>query len=184
MSYFSRLTDIVTCNLSQLLHEAEDPRAAIADIIREMQEGLAGAQRSVTTAANSEQRLRREMDDHRAAAASWTEKARTHLATQAETEARECLVRKREIEDLIAGLEQQHKAAIATKEHLATMQRALEARLSEALRKCETLGAPSESAVMAPSPAAHSTSLTGSAGDERQRQIDAELEALKRELGT
>lgn len=183
MSYFSRLTDIVTCNLTKLLNETDDPRAAIADIVREMEEGLAGAQRSVNTAANSEQRLRREMDDHRAAATSWTEKARGHLAAHAEVQARECLLRKREVEDLIAGLEQQHKAAVATKEHLATMQRALEARLSEALRKRESLGA-----TLAVSETTrnsdHLLPPVRSAIDERQQQIDAELEALKRELGT
>ena len=183
MSYFSRLTDIVTCNLSKLLNETDDPRAAIADIVREMEEGLAGAQRSVNTAANSEQRLHREMDEHRAAVASWTEKARGHLAAHSETQARECLLRKREVEDLIAGLEQQHKAAVATKEHLATMQRALEARLSEALRKRDSLGA-TPVASETTSDSDHKLPPARSATDDRQQQIDAELEALKRELGT
>ena len=189
MSYFSRLTDIVTCNLTKLLNETDDPRAAIADIVREMEEGLAGAQRSVTTAANSEQRLSREIGEHRAAAASWTEKARGHLAAHSETQARECLLRKREVEDLIAGLEQQHKAAIATKEHLATMQRALEARLAEAVRKRDSLGA---TAVAGATPVTgattadpdHSLPPAHSVPDDREHQIDAELAALKRELGT
>ena len=183
MSYFSRLTDIVTCNLSKLLNETDDPRAAIADIVREMEEGLAGAQRSVTTAANSEQRLSREIGEHREAAASWTEKARGHLAAHSETQARECLLRKREVEDLIAGLEQQHKAAVATKEHLATMQRALEARLAEAIRKRESLGA-TPVVGETTSDSDHRLPPARSATDDRQQQIDAELEALKRELGT
>jgi phage shock protein A len=182
MSYFSRLTDIVTCNLTQLLSDAPDIRAAIAEIISEMEEGLAGAQRSVNTANNTEQRLKREIDAHRQSIASWTSKAREQLAAGAEMEARQSLMRKREVEDLIGGLEQQHKAAIATKSHLATMQRALEARLAEALRKREDLGLPAQSldstqsrfAIPAMTPPA----------DDRQTQIDAELEALKRELGT
>ncbi len=183
MSYFSRLTDIVTCNLSKLLSESEDPRAAIADIVREMEEGLSGAQRSVTTAANSEQRLSHEIGEHRAAAAAWTEKARGHLAAHSETQARECLLRKREVEDLIAGLEQQHKAAVATKVHLATMQRALEARLSEALRKRDSLGATAVVSETLPDPDP-SLPPARSTPDDREHQIDAELEALKRELGT
>ncbi len=182
MSYFSRLTDIVTCNLSKLLHETDDPRAAIAEIVCEMEEGLAGAQRSVATAANSEQRLSREIDDHRVAVTSWTEKARGHLATYSETQARECLLRKREVEDLIAGLEQQHKAAVATKEHLATMQRALEARLAEALRKRDSLGSATSGETVADPD--HSLPPARSHSDDRNRQIDAELEALKRELGS
>lgn len=183
MSYFSRLTDIVTCNLTQLLNEALDPKAAIAEIVTEMQEGLAGAQRSVNTATNSEQRLKREIDEHRQSVASWTNKAREQLAAGSEAEARQSLMRKREVEDLIAGLEQQHKAAIATRQHLATMQRALEARLAEALRKRDDMGMSNGPA--APAAAARFTIPAATAPtDDRQNQIDAELEALKRELGT
>ena len=183
MSYFSRLTDIVTCNLTQLLNEAADPRAAIAEIITEMQEGLAGAQRSVNTAANSEQRLKHDIDEHRLSIAAWTNKAREQLAAGSETEARQSLMRKREVEDLIAGLEQQHKAAIATKQHLATMQRALEARLSEALRKRDDFGIAPESSAPA-TVGRFAVPPATPAVDDRQSQIDAELDALKRELGT
>ncbi|MBS0205411.1 MAG: PspA/IM30 family protein [Planctomycetes bacterium] len=182
MSYFSRLTDIVTCNLTQILNEATDPRTAIAEIITEMQEGLAGAQRSVNTANSSEQRLKREIDEHRRSIESWTSKAREQLSAGSEQEARQSLMRKREIEDLIAGLEQQHRAAISTRQNLATMQRALEARLSEALRKREDLGGSAESAPLAST--ARFSVPAPTVVDDRQNQIDAELEALKRELGT
>ena len=183
MSYFSRLTDIVTCNLSLLLNEANDPRAAIAEIITEMEEGLAGAQRSVNTAANNEQRLRRDIDEQRLAIASWTNKAREQLSAGSEADARQSLMRKREVEDLVAGLEQQYKSAIATKQHLATMQRALEARLAEALRRREDMGV---IPVASPSASTGKFSIpTASSNiDDRMNQVDAELEALKRELGT
>lgn len=177
MSYFSRLTDIVTCNLSQMLDEAADPHAALAEIITEMQEGLQGAQRSVTTATNAELRLQRDLDEHRASAARWTDRARQQLAAGNEAEARQCLTRKREVEDLIAGLEQQHKAAIATRQNLATMQRALEARLAEALRRREDMGLES-----AHSPTEMPLVPTPSVRDARDLEIDAELEAMKREL--
>lgn len=183
MSYFSRLTDIVTCNLSQLLAESPDPQAAIAEIIAEMEEGLAGAQRSVNTAAGSEQRLRRDIEEHRQTVLTWTGKAREQLAAGSEMDARQSLMRKREVEDLIAGLEQQHKAATATKQHLATMQRALEARLAEALRKREDLGVVVDASPTASSGKFAIPTRTMHA-DERLNQVDAELEALKRELGS
>lgn len=104
MSYFSRLTDIVTCNLSHLLAEAADPAAAIVEIIKEMEEGLTGAQRSVRTARASEESLRQEIDAHRVQVEMWTAKAREHLQSGAEADARQSLLRKREVEDLIAGL--------------------------------------------------------------------------------
>lgn len=177
-SYFSRLTDIVTCNLTQLLAEAEDPRAAIEQIVREMEEGLAGARRSVANATGSEDRLYQEIHEHRQRVGEWSDKAKQHLLEHREADARTCLIRKREIEDLIAGLQQQHHAAVATREHLATMQRALEARLAEALRKRAALR--DEVAHEDHAAATHGSLLP--TADPRMTEIDAELEALKREL--
>lgn len=178
MSYFSRLTDIVTCNLSQLLAEAQDPLAAIEVILREMEEGLSGARRSVATATGNEERLYAEIQEHRRQAMDWASKAKEHLLAHSEDEARQCLLRKREMEDLIAGLQQQHNSAVATREHLSTMQRALEARLAEALRKRAVLRG--EDVRMEAQPAAVATVTP--LGFDRHSQIDAELEALKREI--
>lgn len=181
MSFFSRLTDIVTCNLSHLLAQAEDPQSMIAEIIREMREGLSGAQRSVNTARASEERLRLEIDSHRTQIDMWTGKAREQLVAGVEADARQSLLRKREVENLIAGLNQQHKAAISTREHLATMQRALEARLAEALRRQESLGGSIDET---PSSVPSYLTENHSTSEDIHREIDAELAALKRELGS
>lgn len=181
MSYFSRLTDIVTCSLTRLLEEASDPQAALVQIVAEMEEGLAGAKRSVHTAMGTVTRLQGELDEHRAQISFWTTRAKEELAHSNEDKARLALIRKREIEDLIAGLEQQLTAAEATRDHLLTTQRALEARLAEARRRQQEL---------ASEPSAGGKGCDADAGDEllhvdetRAAQIDAELEALKRELG-
>jgi len=179
MTYFSRLTDIVTCNLTELLKQAENPREAVAQIIKEMEEGLAGARRSVATATNHETRLFNEIAGHQEQILGWSDKARQQLLNHHETEARQCLLRKRELEDLIGGLQQQHQAAVATREHLSTMQRALEARHAEALRKqtallttgTSNLGETDTSPGSQPVPA------------DRLGQVDDELAALRKELG-
>lgn len=177
-SYFSRLTDIVTCNLSQLLAEANDPRAAIEQIVTEMEQGLAGAQRSVATANRNEDRLAAEIHEHRRQAIEWGDRAREHVMKNAEAEARHALLRKREVEDLVAGLQQQHQSAVATREHLSTMQRALEARMAEALRKRAELRGEYATVDVAPANVVEASTF----GMERHSQVDAELEALKREL--
>lgn len=177
MSYFSRLTDIVTCNLSALLAEAADPVRALQEIIAEMHEGLAGAKRSVATASASASRLAGEIDDHRRQIEQWDEKTKTELKAGRDAEARSCLLRKREVQDLVAGLEQQHRAAQATKDHLSTMQRALEARLAEALRRLEETGhAPTEIETSGPD-------FTPPSAADPNRQVDEELEKLKRQMG-
>jgi phage shock protein A len=177
MNYFSRLTDIVTCNLAEMLAREADPSVALRKIIAEMEEGLAGARRSVGTATANEERLRREIAELGGQSDQLTDEAREALRNQDESAARVALLRKQEVVDVVAGLAQQHKAACATRDHLNTTLRALEARLSEARRRQEELQA---------SPKATVSSSRGNTAtiddDPRARAIDDELAALKREL--
>jgi phage shock protein A len=177
MNYFSRLTDIVTCNLNEILARESDPVAALRRIIAEMDEGLAGARRSVSTAATNEQRLRGELGELHGQVEHLTEEARESLRAGDESAARVTLVRRQEVADVIAGLEQQHKAACATRDHLNTTLRALEARLSEARRRMQELEVSPKMRVSA------STGQSLPYDDPRSRQIEDELATLKREIG-
>lgn len=184
MSYFSRLTDIITCNLSSLLADSDNPGEALDQIIREMDEGLSGAKRSVAAAGAAEQRLLGEITEHRSQAAQWATEARRLVTVKDDNGARQSLLRKREVEDLIAGLDQQHAAAVTTREHLSTMLRALEARIAEARRRQAALAAAPHAAASSPTASGSSTWQDESAdASSRDDQIEAELEALRRELG-
>ena len=181
MSYFSRLTDIVTCNLSEILSQESDPQSAIREILLEMEEGQAGAQRAVKTARASVERIRTEIEEIHTDANRWTEKARTALTAGDENQARLALLRKQESKDVIAGLEQQQQAAQATVDHLSTTLRALEARLSDGQRKLQEM----ESATGSESEPTSSLPTSSDMPFEnhpRFEQIEAELDALKREL--
>lgn len=181
MPYFSRLTDIVTCNLTSLLEASENPREALREVIHEMEQGITGAQRSMRTAADNEERLRSEIDEQRRQASIWLMEARQHLSDNDEASARADLLRKHEVENLIAGLEMQLKAATATRTHLTTTYHALEARLADARRRLVALEA-------GQSPGQTDASLAGAAGkggtaaDRPVDLIDLELAALRREL--
>ncbi|WP_171186266.1 PspA/IM30 family protein, partial [Alienimonas chondri] len=141
MPFFSRLTDIVTCSLSDLLAETDDPAAALAEIIAEMELGRAGAARSVATAAGTVGRLTREIEEQRAEAERWQAEAKRELSAGREAEARVALMRRREAADVIAGLEQELGSASELHRHLQTTARALEARLNDAKRKRAALAA-------------------------------------------
>ena len=190
MTYFSRLTEIVTCNLNSLLAESEDQALAIREIIQEMEEGVGGARRSCQTAASNEHRLTTEMDAHRTQIAFWTAKAREELGKQTEELAREALLRKREIEDLVAALQQQQAAASATREQLQTTLRALEARLADARRKELELAAvvpltdtkmlDAQTTAMGSGP--RRVELDLPVDKQRAAQIEDDLEALRREM--
>ena len=184
MRHFNRLTDIVTCSLTEILSSSADPQAALQEIIHEMEEGLAGANRSVITAQASVERIERELDEHRSHIEQWTDKAKQELSSGTEDAARLALVRKAEVEDLVAGLGQQQQAAVTTRNHLTTMQRAIEARLAEAQRRLQQLetGQPlGEAALLVTEIRDLASPVTPN--EARQQQIEAELEALKKELG-
>jgi phage shock protein A len=182
MSYFSRLTDIVTCNLSELLARDANPQAALERIIEEIRTGVAGAQRSVRTACHSEQAIRLEIEEHTQQLPYWTEKARQELKAGRDDEARIDLMRKREVEDLIAGLKQQHQAALSTVEHLKTTLHALEARLADAIRRRAAFGLDSPVPQLATGEIAEQLEEFTSFQHLRQQQIEDELAALRREM--
>lgn len=178
MNYFSRLTDIVTCNLSQLLSGEADPIQALELILQEMDQGIAGARRSVTAAGLAVDRMNAEIDERREQVAGWQNRAKSELKAGNESSARLALARKAEVEDLIAGLVQQHRAALNTFEQLQTTERALESKKSEAVRKLASLrsGEPETSVEVL-------LMATGtSVEQERSQRIDADLDALRREL--
>jgi len=181
MAYFSRLTDIVTCNLTRMLHDAADPSGVLEQIIGEMEEGLAGAQRSAATASGHEERFRAELAEHQQQMEQWAAQARQALEAGQEDEARLALYRKSEFADVVAGLEQQLEAAVATREHLTTTLRAIRARLADARRRLQQLQTSPEAPPTDSTPSNENLPLT--ADHLRQTQIEEELEQLKQQLG-
>jgi phage shock protein A len=139
MGIFSRVSDIITANLNALLDRAEDPEVLLAQVVREMEAGIATGRRSAAVAIAAERRLQREWDDHRAQADHWTGRARDALAAGREDLARRALARKHEHAALAESLAEQHADAAQTSRSARTFLRALEARLAEARRKQRAL---------------------------------------------
>src|SRR5437868_3799448 len=101
MGLFTRLADLISANLNSLLDAAEDPERMLAQVIREMEDGLAAARRQGAVAVAAERRLGRELEQNRAAAGLWKERARKALAGRREDLARKALARKLEHDDLV-----------------------------------------------------------------------------------
>ncbi|MEZ6047083.1 MAG: PspA/IM30 family protein [Planctomycetaceae bacterium] len=179
MTYFSRLTDIVSCNLSDILASKENPDEALEVIIVEMREGFAGAERAVKNAKRQEERILSELETYRGELQTWLGEAKDALQAGNEEAARKALHRKQEMEDVVAGLEQQLKAAQATVKHLTTTFRAVEGRLNEALRKQAQFKGEQVPESAASSMGAPPSELV----EERNKSIEDELANLKKELG-
>ena len=179
MPHFSRLTDIITCSLTEILQSAANPSTTLQEIIGEMNEGLSACRLNVRTSTDNSERLRREIADYETQIVDWKNRAKQNLADGDEDTARNSLRRKVEVEDLIAGLRPELDAAVSASQHMLRIQKALEARHSEAVRKLEELtGEPaaipleSETAILSASAAVQ----------KRSSAVEAELEALRREM--
>ena len=190
MPFFSRLTDIVACNLTVLLDDSADKQATLREIVDEMQTGLAGANRSVETARRQEAELQSELATYEREHEDLLAQVKTQLAAGDEAAARQTLRRKKELADLVAGLRQQTESAAQIRAQLETTRKALSARLTEAMRRLEDLGGESVPgygdgfsdaglrSVVPPEVAGHADELERESADE----IEAELAALKKEL--
>ncbi|MCA9083750.1 MAG: PspA/IM30 family protein [Planctomycetaceae bacterium] len=180
MPHFSRLTDIVTCSLTEILQASDDPQTTLKEVLHEMEEGLASARRVAGTSLTNRDRLQTEIANHTAQATHWMEEARRQLTANDEAAARESLIRKREVEDLIQGLQPELQAADATYQNMLRIQKALEARHAEAQRRMVEFSGEAPEIRLESETAVHAVTQ---ARQERQSEVDAELEALRRELG-
>ena len=179
MPHFSRLTDIITCSLTEILNSAANPAVTLQEIIGEMHEGLGACRRNVQTSTGNGERLKREISDYETQIKVWKDRAKQSLAEGDDDAARNSLRRKVEIEDLIAGLRPELDAAVSASQHMLRIQKALESRYAEALRKLEELtGQPPAISLESETAILSSTA----ASQKRSSAVEAELEALRREL--
>lgn len=178
MPHFSRLTDIVTCSLTEILEVSEDPATTLREVIVEMEEGLASARRVASTSEQNRDRLKSEIADHTTQVQDWLDRAKSSLESGDEDGARESLTRKVEVEDLVEGLRPELDAAEANYQNMLRIQKALEARYAEATRRMARLQGPDESADE--EPASHAVMQSR---QEKTSEVEAELEALRQQLG-
>ena len=180
MPHFSRLTDIVTCSLTEIVKNAEDPAATLKEVIDEINEGLAACRRTVRTSHTNYQRYRSEIEQHEADVAKWVESAKTALSDGNEDSARQALTRKVELEDLIEGLQPEMRAAHDTWQNMLRIQKALEARFAEAQRRLIDLAGETAKVRLESETAIHSAQA---ADAERASEVEEELRALRQQLG-
>jgi phage shock protein A len=189
MAFFSRLTEIVACNLKTLLKDAADPNLAIRDIIGEIEDGVAGARRSCKTATDNIERLTREIDKQLGQVALWHAKAIESLRSHDETQARYALQRELEIADLSEALKQQQRAAEGTLEQIKTTLKGLEAQLATARREdlelnhavgtLETMAGAGETTGI---PASPGRELADTVDSQRAAEIESFLSKMKQQL--
>ena len=161
------------------MHEAEDPQRTLQEVIEEMEEGLTSARRVAKTSAANRDRLRQDIEQHTAQVAKWVEEARNALSSGDESTARSALTRKVEVEDLMEGLKPELESAESNYQHMSRIQKALEARHSEARRRMTELTGEEPPIRLESETAVHAIQQSE---QEKSCEVEAELEALKKQL--
>lgn len=118
MGIFSRMTDIINSNISALLDQAEDPEKMIRLIIQEMEDTLVEVRSSSARVLADRKAAARRLEQVRAEAQSWENKAKLAIDKGREDLARAALQEKRAIEEELAVVEAE---LTATDEHIAQL---------------------------------------------------------------
>ena len=181
MPHFSRLTDIVTCSLTEILEASDDPATTLREVVEEMEEGLTSARRVARTSGSNRDRLQKEIAAHTTQLNDWLTKAKAALSNGDESAARDALTRKVEIEDLIEGLTPELEAANKTWQNMLRIQKALEARHAEAIRRMTELTGETPSVRLESETAVHAITQSQ---QEKSTEVEAELQALRKQLGS
>ncbi|MCR9296283.1 MAG: PspA/IM30 family protein [bacterium] len=139
MGIFSRVSDIINANVSDMLDRAEDPEKMVKLLIYEMEEQIGKAREGVTKAVAGEKQLEANLNKNRTLAAEWEGKAGNALEHGDEDLARKCLARKKEHERIADQLQPQWEKARQTSDVLRSDLRRLEEKLEEAIRRRDSL---------------------------------------------
>jgi len=186
MKIFSRVSDIISANVSDLLDRAEDPEKMVKLLIVEMEEYIDKAREGLAKAIAGEKQLEASLKKNRDAAADWQAKAEAAIERNDDELARRCLERKKEFERIADSMQPQWEAARRASDALKSDFRRLEERVEEARRKRDALiarklAAEAQKQVATIAPAMSKAQQSFAKFDRMERkveQIEAEAEAL------
>ena len=139
MSFFSRVSDIINANVSDLLDRAEDPEKMVKMLIFEMEEQIDTARQGIAKAIAGEKKLEVNLKKNRGEAEAWHAKAEAAIGRGDDELARKCLTRKKEHEAIADSLQPQWERARQTSDSLKSDLRRMEEKLDEAVRRRDSL---------------------------------------------
>lgn len=139
MNIFSRVSDIINANVSDMLDRAEDPQKMVKMLIFEMEEQIETARHGIAKAIAGEKKLEANLTKKRQEAAEWLAKAEAAIERGEDDLARKCLSRKKEYEKIANELQPQWERARKTSDALKSDLRRMEEKLEEAIRRRDSL---------------------------------------------
>lgn len=139
MGIFSRMSDIINSNINAMLDQAEDPAKMVRLIIQEMEDTLVEVRTSSARVLAERKQATRRLEQARADAEGWEEKARLAISRQREDLARGALQEKRAIDEEVILVEAELAAADEHIEQLSTEVLQLQQKLDDARARQKAL---------------------------------------------
>jgi phage shock protein A len=139
MSIFKRIQDIVSANLNDLVTEYENPEQMLRQAIREMEDAIHKARPDVARSMGNEKTIAKELASNEAQCSTWDNRAQSAVEAGDDALARKAIERRKEYEKVVAALQDQHTAAQEASQMLRRQLAAMEAKLTDAQRRLNTL---------------------------------------------
>jgi phage shock protein A len=135
MGFFSRISDIISANLNDLLERMEDPVKMMKQLIREMEQAVEVTREQLLQAVTNERRIDKEIAEYQRRISEWQARAVEAIRKGRDDLARKALELKKESQAVLAALESELPNAKAASTAIRTQLHGLQAKLTEAKRK-------------------------------------------------
>lgn len=175
MAIFSRIADILSANINDMLDKAEDPEKMVKQIIIEMEQQVDEATQALGQAMGSQKVAAKELAEAKAESADWENKAKLALKVNNEVLAKKALDTKVGIDQQVKGLQESYDSMTAQVDKLREQVQTLRLKLDEARSRQNVLIARSKVA----------EAMTNTAKSINMTSIDsafAKLDALERKI--
>ncbi len=139
MGVFTRFRDIISSNINAMLDRAEDPEKLIRLMIREMEDTLVELKSACAAVMADSKKHQRQMDEARARADLWDERARIAVEKDRDDLAREALSEKRRFTRLMETLQSESGDQNSLIDQYQDDIRQLEEKLTKAREKQRVL---------------------------------------------
>ncbi len=141
MGMFSRICDVISANINELVEKFEDPEKMLKQAVREMEATILRAEQDAVRVLASEKLLSKELLHNEQQATEWQQRAEQAVTGSHDELARRAIRRKQEHEKLIVALKSQLVESQQTSQTLRQQLDAMRVKLAEAKRSLTTLAA-------------------------------------------
>lgn len=139
MSFWQRIKTIGKSRANAVADKLEDPELILNQLILDMREQIASANKQVAVAVADEKRLQKRFQDQASAAGEWERKAMLAVNAGRDDLAVEALNRQKQAAELAAEYEKQYHLQKAATDKLRESLRQLNEKVEEAKRKKDLL---------------------------------------------